>query len=87
LIIVNDNPALVVGHGSSKARKEVAVNFLTLVVLVATLATIAALALGISSMVRDGEIAHFDSEHWMASRVVLQATVVLALVAAFFVGT
>jgi len=62
-------------------------NFLTLVVLVATLATIAALALGISSMVRDGEIAHFDSEHWMASRVILQATVVLALVAAFFTGT
>jgi len=62
-------------------------NFLTLVVIVATLATIVALGLGISSMVRDGEIAHFDSEHWMASRVVLQAVVVLALVAAFIVGT
>ena len=62
-------------------------NFLTVVIIVATLATIAALALGITSMVRDGEIAHFDSEHWMASRVVLQAMVVLALVAAFIVGT
>jgi len=62
-------------------------NFLTLVVIVATLATIVALGLGISSMVRDGEIAHFDSEHWMASRVVLQAVVVLALVAAFIVGS
>ena len=61
-------------------------NFLTLVVIVAMFATIAALALGISSMVRDGEIAHFDSEHWMASRVVLQAVVVLALVGAFIVG-
>lgn len=62
-------------------------HFLTIVVIAATLATVAALALGISSMVRDGEIAHFDSEHWMASRVVLQAAVVLALVAAFFVST
>jgi hypothetical protein len=62
-------------------------NFLTLVVIVATLATIVALGLGISSMVRDGEIARFDSEHWMASRVVLQAVVVLALVAAFIVGS
>jgi len=62
-------------------------NFLTLVLVVATLATIAALALGISSMVRDGEVAHFDSEHWMASRIVLQAIAVLALVAAFVVGS
>ena len=61
-------------------------SFLTVLVVVATLATIAALALGISSMVRGGEIAHVDSEHWMASRVVLQAAVVLALVAAFFFG-
>jgi hypothetical protein len=62
-------------------------NFLTIVVIVATLATVATLALGISSMVRDGEVAHLDSEHWMASRVVLQVTVVLVLVAAFFVST
>jgi hypothetical protein len=51
--------------------KEVAMNFLTLVVIVATLATVAALALGISSMVCDGEIAQFDRENWMASRVFL----------------
>jgi hypothetical protein len=38
-------------------------NFLTVVVIVTILATVAALALGITSMVRDGEIAHFDSEH------------------------
>jgi phosphate starvation-inducible membrane PsiE len=57
------------------------------VVIVATLATVAALALGISSMVRDGQVAHFDSEHWMASRVFLQAAAVLVLVVAFFVAT
>jgi hypothetical protein len=87
LIFVNDAPAIVARHASSKARKEVAVNFLTLVLIVAMLATLGALALGISSMVRDGEVAHFDSEHWMASRIFLQAIAVLALVAAFLVGT
>jgi hypothetical protein len=87
LISVNDDPALEARHGPSKPRKEVAMNFLRLVLVVATLATIAALALGISSMVRDGEVAHFDSEHWMASRIVLQAIAVLALVAAFVVGS
>jgi hypothetical protein len=46
--------------------------FLSLVVIVATLATIATLVLGISSMVCDHEIARFDSEHWMASRVLLR---------------
>jgi hypothetical protein len=62
-------------------------NFFTIVVIVAMLATVAALALGISSMVREGEIAHFDREHWMAARVVPQTAAVLALVAAFFVST
>jgi hypothetical protein len=62
-------------------------SFLPLVVIVATLATIATLVLGIASMVHDGESGRFDSEHWMAYRVFLQATAVLALVAAFFVGT
>jgi Hypoxia induced protein conserved region len=49
-------------------------SFLTLMVIVAMVATIAALALGVSSMVRDGEVGHLDSEHWMAIRVFLQAT-------------
>ena len=62
-------------------------NFLTLVIVVATLSTVAALGLGIFSMVRNGEVAHFDSEHWMASRVALQAVALLALVAALLVGT
>ena len=56
-------------------------------VVVATLATIATLILGISSMVYDAEKGPFDSEHWMAYRVVLQAIAVLALVTALFVGT
>jgi hypothetical protein len=30
-------------------------------------------------MVRDGEVAHLDSEHWMAIRVALQVTTVLVL--------
>ena len=59
---------------------------LTSLVIVATLATIATLVLGIWSMVYGGESSPFDSEHWMAYRVVLQAVALLALVATFFVG-
>lgn len=62
-------------------------SFLTLLVIVATLATIATLVLGICSMVYDGESGRFDSEHWMAYRVFLQAIALLAIVATFFVGT
>ena len=60
---------------------------LTLLIIVATLATIATLFLGIWSMVYNGESGPFDSEHWMAYRVFLQAIALLALVATFFVGT
>jgi hypothetical protein len=59
---------------------------LTLLVVVATLATVATLFIGIWSMVYDGEDSPFDSEHWMAYRVGLQAIALLALVATFFVG-
>lgn len=62
-------------------------SFLTIVVIVAMFATIAALGLGISSMVRDGEVGHLSSEQWMATRVFLQATAVVALVAAFYAAT
>jgi Hypoxia induced protein conserved region len=62
-------------------------SFLTSLVIVATLATIATLILGICSMVYHGESGRFDSEHWMAYRVFLQAIALLALVATFFVGT
>jgi hypothetical protein len=59
-------------------------SFLTLIVVVATVATVGSLVFGISSMVRDGTVAHVDSEHWMALRVLLQATAVVALAVGLF---
>lgn len=55
-------------------------SFLTLIVMVAMVAAIGALVFGISSMMRDGEVGHVDSEHWMAIRVFLQAATVVVLV-------
>ena len=56
-------------------------------VIVATLATVATLVLGLWSMVyNDAEKNRFDEEHWMIYRVVLQAVALAALVATFFVG-
>jgi len=60
--------------------------FLTSLIVVAILATVATLFLGICSMVYNGENGPFDSEHWMAYRVALQAIALLALAATFFVG-
>ena len=60
---------------------------LTSLVVLATLATVAALALGIMSMVFNGEASPFDDEHWMAYRVILQGVALAALVATFFVST
>ena len=54
-------------------------------IVVAILATIGTLFLGICSMVYDGENGPFDSEHWMSYRVGLQAVTLLALLATFFV--
>lgn len=62
-------------------------SFLTVLIIVATVATIATLFLGIWSMVFGGESGPFDSEHWMTYRVYLQAIALLALVATYFVGT
>jgi len=62
-------------------------SFLAVVVLFAMFATITALVLGVASMVRDGEVGHLDSEHWMAMRVGLQLTAVTALVGAFYAAT
>jgi hypothetical protein len=62
--------------------------FLTVLIIVATLGTIATLVLGLWSMVYgDGESGRFDSEHWMVYRIILQGIVLLALVATFFVHT
>ena len=61
-------------------------SFVTLMVITAMVATIAALALGVSSMVRNGEVGHLDSEHWMAIRVFLQVTTVLVLAVGLYVA-
>ena len=58
---------------------------LTTLVIVATLATMATLVLGLWSMVFKGE-GSLDSEHWMGYRVALQAIALAALIATFFVG-
>ena len=60
---------------------------LTLFIFVLVLATIGALVLGVASMVRDGEVGHRDSEHWMAMRVFLQVLAVLVLVGALYAVT
>jgi hypothetical protein len=60
---------------------------LTLLVIVAMLATLFTLVIGLWSMVYHGESGPFDSEHWMRYRVLLQAVALVALVAALVVGT
>ena len=60
---------------------------LTSLIVVAILATVATLFLGIWSMVFNSENGPFDSEHWMAYRVFLQAVALLALIATFFFAT
>jgi hypothetical protein len=61
-------------------------NFLTLVVAVAMLATIMTLVFGVVSMVRDGEVGQLDGEHWMGMRVLLQLAAVMALVGAIYLA-
>ena len=60
-------------------------NFLTVVVLAAVLATLVALVSGISSMVADGEVGHLDSNQWMVRRVSLQAVAFLLALFATYV--
>ena len=59
---------------------------LTSLVIVAMLATIATLVMGLWSMVYDTDVGALDSEHWMIYRVVLQGVALAALVATFFIG-
>jgi hypothetical protein len=59
---------------------------LTSLVVIATLAVLATLVLGVWSMVFKAEDGPFDSEHLMGYRVFLQAIALIALVATFFVG-
>lgn len=80
---VKATPARKAGDVHSLLQQEVAMGLFTFVLLAATVATVVALVLGISSMAKGGEVAHLDSEHWMMRRVGMQAIAVLALVAAW----
>lgn len=62
-------------------------SFLTVVVLAAMLATVVALASGISSMATGHEVGHLDSAHWMEWRVIFQAVAFLLALFAVYVGT
>jgi hypothetical protein len=60
---------------------------LTVLIVVAILATILTLVMGLWTMVYGtGDDGPFDSEHWMAYRVALQVITVVALAATFFVA-
>lgn len=62
-------------------------SFFTVVVLAAMLATVVALATGLSSMVANHQVGHTDSVHWMIRRVEFQAVaILLVLVAVYFAG-
>lgn len=60
-------------------------NFLTVVVLAAVLATVVSLISGISSMAADREVGHIDSAHWMGWRVAFQAVAFLLVLFAIYV--
>jgi len=62
--------------------------FLTVLVVVAMLATIGTLVMGLWSMVfqSGGESGRLDSEHWMFYRLFLQGVALVALIATFFVS-
>jgi hypothetical protein len=55
-------------------------------VTVALVATIGSLAFGVSSMVRDGEVGHVDSEHWMGIRILLQTVTIVVVAVALFLA-
>lgn len=57
-------------------------SLLTMLILVAALATIVSLASGVVSMAHDGEVAHRSSAKWMVWRVVFQAAAVVMILLA-----
>lgn len=57
---------------------------LTLLVLLAMLATVTALAAGVTSMAYDGEVGHRTSAQWMVMRVGFQAVAFLLILLSFF---
>lgn len=62
-------------------------SFFTVVVIAAMLATLVALASGISSMATNHEVGHLDSAHWMEWRVAFQAVAILLVLFAVYVET
>jgi hypothetical protein len=60
---------------------------LTVLITVAIIATILTLVMGLWTMVYGADDGPFDSEHWMAYRVILQLVTVLALGATFFLSS
>lgn len=60
-------------------------SFFAVVVVAAMLATVIALATGLSSMVANHQVARADSVHWMIRRVEFQAVaILLVLIAVYF---
>ncbi len=62
-------------------------NFFTVAVLAAALATVVSLVSGISSMGADREVGHLDGAHWMVRRVEFQAVAFLLVLVAIYVGS
>lgn len=60
-------------------------NMLTLLVVVAAVATIVSIAFGISSMAYNGEVGHRTSAEWVTWRVVFQAAAFALIVIALLV--
>lgn len=61
-------------------------SFFALTVVVAMLATVVALATGLSSMVTNGDVGHADSVHWMIRRVEFQAVAILLVLVAVYIA-
>lgn len=58
----------------------------TVLVVLAALATMFALASGVSAMAHHGEVGHLNSEQWMVWRVLFQAAAVLIILVAILVS-
>jgi len=59
-------------------------DFMTVMVLAATLLTVVALVAGVSAMASDGEVAHHTSGEWMIARVSLQGIALLLVLLLWF---
>jgi hypothetical protein len=60
---------------------------LTVFILVAVAAAMFSLAAGVVAMAHDGVVAHNDSVHWMAWRVVFQAAALALILLALGAGS